>query len=255
VADLDQEIERLFELPPEEFTSARNELARSLKKDGDASAAEEVKQLGKPTVAAWTINQLAREDRDAIRALVAAGAKLREAQQQALKGDAGDALRRAQEEERRALRTLTQRAHEILEGAGRPASRAVLDQITSTLRVAAVSDEGAAALEAGRLSGEVKPSGFDALAGIEVGQPARKGRQRSAPARDELAERRREKKEREQRRRELRERARKLDAEAMDAEREAERAERTAASARAAAEKSRARAEDAARKLDELDSG
>ena len=255
MADFDQEIERLFELPPEEFTAARNELAKRLKTEGEPSASEQVKQLGKPTVAAWTINQLARQDKDSIRALVAAGAKLRQAQEQALKGDAGDGLRQAQEEERRALRTLTQRAHEILEAVGRPASRAVLDQISSSLRVAALTEDGAAALEAGRLSGEVKASGFDALVGMEVGEraPAPKGRRRAAPPRDELAERRREKREREQRRRELRERARKLDAQAREAEREAERAERAAAAARTAAEKSRGRADDAARKLGELD--
>ena len=44
-----QEVDRLFELPPEEFTAARNELARRLKDDGDASAAADVKQLSKPS--------------------------------------------------------------------------------------------------------------------------------------------------------------------------------------------------------------
>jgi hypothetical protein len=256
VADLDQEIDRLFELSPEEFTAARNELSRRLKSEGDSSAAQEVKQLGKPTVAAWTVNQLARREHDAIRDLLAAGTTLREAQERALQDSAGagDALRQAQEGERRALRALIQRAQRILESAGRPASRSVLDQISSTLRAAAVSEVGQAALEAGRLSGEVKSSGFDALAGIEVAERSRAPRRRAAPARDELAERRREKKERELRRRELRERARKLEQEATEAEREAERADRAAAAARAAAEQSRCRAEDAARELDELDS-
>ena len=253
MADFEQEIDRLFELPPEEFTAARNELARRLKSEGDAAASAEVKQLGKPTVAAWTINQLARQQKDAIRDLLSAGTTLREAQEQALKADAGDSLRQAQEGERRALRALTQRAHQILEHAGRPASRSVLDQISSTLRAAAVSEEGRAALPAGRLSGEVKPSGFDALAGIEVRGRARSPKRRAAPPRDELAERRREKEERDQRRRELRERARKLDAQAREAEREAERAERAAAKARAAAEESRRKADDAAERLHELE--
>jgi hypothetical protein len=254
VADLDQEIDRLFELSPEEFTTARNELAKRLKSEGEGSAAEQVKQLRKPTVAAWTINQLARRDQDSLQGLFAAGTMLREAQERALQGDAGDALRQAQAEERGALRVLTQQAHQILEEAGRPASRSVLDQISSTLRAAAVSDEGRAALEAGRLSGDMEPSGFDALAGISAGQQRARGRRAAAPARDELAERRREKKEREHRRRDLRERARKLDAEATEAEREAERAERAATAARAAADKSRTKAEDAARELEELES-
>jgi hypothetical protein len=255
VAGLDQEIDRLFELAPEEFTAARNELARRLKGEGDASAADAVKRLGKPTVAAWTINQLARREPDAIRALLAAGAGLREAQQRALQGgdDGGDSLRQAQEQERRSLRTLTQEAHRILEDAGRPASRSVLDQIASTLRAAAVSDQGGALLEAGRLSGDVEFSGFDALAGMKVGGRRRAPARRKAPPRDELAERRREREDRERRRRELRERARQLKAEANEAERDADRAERAAAKARAFAEESRRKAEEAERALEELD--
>jgi hypothetical protein len=254
VADYDQEIDRLFELPPEEFTAARNELAKRLKSEGEASASEEVKRLGKPTVAAWTINQLARRASGGIGDLRKAGTSLREAQERALQGgeDGGDALREAQAEERRALQALTQQAHRILEEAGRPASRSVLDQISSTLRAAAVSDEGGAELEAGRLSGDLEFSGFDALSGMKVSgrrAPAR----RKAPPRDELAERRREREERERRRRELRERARKFNSEATEAEREAERAERAAAKARAAAEESRSRADSAARELEELD--
>jgi hypothetical protein len=254
VANLDHEIDRLFGLPPEDFTAARNELARRLKSEGDAAAAQEVKQLGKPTVTAWTINQLARQEKRALEVLLAAATALREAQQRALQntGDGGDALRHAQEEERRALSALTQRAQQILESAGRPVSRSVLDRISSTLRAAALSEEGRPVLESGRLSGDVEPSGFDALAAIGVADRA--PRRRTAPARDELAERRREKREREQRRRELRERVRKLEAEATEAEREAERADRASAAAHAAAERSRRGAEDAARELEELES-
>ena len=254
VADLNDEIDRLFELPPEEFTAERNELSKRLKGEGDSSSADAVKRLGKPTVAAWTINQLARRDPDAIRELLAAGDGLREAQQRALQGGdgGGDSLRQAQEHERSALRVLTQEAHRILENAGRPASRSVLDQISSTLRAAAVSDDGRALLESGRLSGDVEFSGFDALAGMEA-SGRRAPTRRKAQPRDELAERRREREERERRRRELRERARKLKAEADEAEREADRAERAAGKARAAAEASRRKAEEAEQALDELD--
>jgi hypothetical protein len=253
VATLDPEVDRLFEVPLEEFIAARNELVRRLKSDGDAAAAEEVKRLTKPSVAAWTINQLSRQRTDAVGALLAAGAKLREAQERALqsKGDAGNALRQAQEDERRAIRGLAHQAQEILEDAGRPVSSTLLDRISSTLRAAAVSDAGRAALEAGRLSGDVKPSGFDALAGLELAKAPRRG---AAPARDELAERRREKKEREQKRRELRDRARTLASEAAEAEHEADRAEREAVAARNAAEKKRRAADRAEQELEELES-
>jgi len=253
VATLDQEVDRLFELPLEEFTAARNDLAGRLKSEGDAAAAEEVKRLTKPSVAAWTINQLSRQRTDAVGALLAAGAKLRETQERALqsKGDAGNALRQAQEDERQAIRALTHEAQHILEDAGRPVSSTLLDRVSSTLRAAAVSDGGRAALEAGRLSGDVKPSGFDAVGGLEL---AKAPRGRPAPARDELAERRREKKEREQKRRELRDRARTLATEAAEAEHQADRAEREAVAARTSAEKKRRAADRAEQELEELES-
>ena len=205
----EQEVDRLFELPPEEFTAARNELARRLKDDGDASAAADVKQLSKPSIATWAINQLAREQQGAVKLLLESAARLKKAQENALKsGGTGDALRRAQADERKALRELTQQAQGILERSGRSAGSTVRDKIASTLRAAAVDDAGRAALKAGRLTGEVKSSGFDVFAGLEL--PAKASR-RSAPAKDdELAERRRKKDERESKRRELEKRAREL---------------------------------------------
>jgi hypothetical protein len=251
VAKVDQEVDRLFELPLEEFIAARNELARLLKNEGEAAAAEEVKKLSKPNVATWAINQLSRQQKDAVKVLLDAAARLRQAQERALQsGGSGDALRRAQAEERRTIRELTQQAQQILESTGRPVSSTVLNRVSLTLRAAAVSEAGRTALKAGRLTGEVKSSGFDALAGFEIpDQPQR----RTAPARDELAERRRQREELQRKRRDLKERVRKVTARARDDERDAERAEKAATDARRAAEKSRREAEEAAAELEKLD--
>ena len=111
----ERDVDRLFELPPEEFTAARNELARRLKNDGEASAAADVKQLSKPSIAAWAINQLAREQRGAVKLLLESAARLKKAQENALKsGGTGDALRRAQADERKALRELPSRRRAFL---------------------------------------------------------------------------------------------------------------------------------------------
>ena len=247
----DDAVDRLFELPPEEFVEARNALARRLKNEGNPEAAEEVRQLKKPNVAAWAINQLSRQHKDALTVLLDAAVGLREAQERALQsGESGDALRRAQAEERQAMRELTPKAQQVLEDVGRPVTSTVLTRISSTLRAAAISEGGRAALKAGLLSGDVKPSGFDAFAGLEVSDEPRL---RSAPALDELSERRREKEERQRKRRDLRERARKLAALAREDERRAERAEQAATDARSAAEKSRREAEEAAADLEKLD--
>jgi len=251
VAKVEQEIDRLFELPLEEFVAARNELARLLKNEGNATAADQVKQLSKPNIAAWTINQLSRQQKDAVRDLLGAAAKLSKAQERALQsGGSGDVLRRAQAEEREAIRELTQQAQQILQAAGRPAISSVLNRIASTLRAAALSEGGRAALKAGRLTGEVKSSGFEALAGFEIqDQPE----PRAAPARDELAERRREREELQRKRCDLKDRVRKLSARARDEERAAERAEKAATDARRVAEKSRREAQEAAAELEKLD--
>ena len=104
MAKFDHEVDRLFELPPEKFVAARNELARLLKNDGNTAQAEEIKQLSKPNVAAWTVNQLTRQHKDGVKVLLDAAAKLGKAQERALQsGGSGDVLRWAQTEERRAM--------------------------------------------------------------------------------------------------------------------------------------------------------
>src|SRR4249919_1431183 len=165
VASVEREIDKLFALPLEEFTAARNELAKGLAKDGDKERADEVRGLAKPSVPVWTINQLARSEKPMVRALLDAGAKLRRAQEQALGGGNPDALRSAQSEEREALRALTHRAGEILREAGKPAGQAVLERINGTLGAAAVTEEARADLKAGRLTSELTISGFESLAG------------------------------------------------------------------------------------------
>jgi len=81
------DVDELFALPLDEFTAARNALAKRLKQDGDAEAAEQVRALPKPSVAVWTVNQLARREPDAIRSLLNVAARLRSAQERSLHGE------------------------------------------------------------------------------------------------------------------------------------------------------------------------
>jgi hypothetical protein len=240
VPGIDDEIDRLLGLPLDEFTKARNELARQLKRDGDADGAATVQALPKPTVAAWTIDRLARTDAAAVGALLEAGEALRAAQARLLAGgDATQSLREATAQERDAIRTLTERAEEVLQDAGRPASPAVLERVASTLRAAAVDDEGRRLLEAGRLTGELDPSGFGGLAGVPAAAPRRKARAQKSSA----ADRRHEREEEQRRRKELRTKARELERAAGAAEREADKAEAAAQKARRRAEEARADAD------------
>ena len=244
-----EEADRLFELPLDEFTAARNELARRLKRDGDAEAAEQVGALAKPSVAAWAVNQLARREPEAVRSLLNLASRLRNAQERSLKGErAADELRAAQAEERDVIRLLTQRAGDILREADRPASGTTLERVSSLLRAAAVAEPGRTSLREGRLSGDVEVSGFDAFAGLEVS-----GARRSAPAGDDLAERRRQKREAAQRRKTLEKQVRELSARAEAAEQQAESARRAADKAEAVATERRHEADSAAAELESMD--
>jgi hypothetical protein len=248
VPGIEDETDRLFGLPLDEFTTARNGLARQLKRDGDAEGAAAVQALPKPTVAAWTVNQLARGDAAAVRTLLDAAEALRAAQNRLLGGeDASDALRQATIRERDVIRALTERAEAVLREAGRPAPQAMLERVASTLRAAAVDDQGRRLLETGRLTAELDPAGFGGLADGPAARGPRKPRTRKSSAPD----RRRERGEEQQRQQEIRAKARELERVARDAEREAERAEAVAEKARGRAEHARAEADaaaDAARK-------
>ena len=221
-------VDELFSLPLEEFTAARNRLA---KKHGT-----EIRQIAKPTVPAWAVNQLARRHADLVGRLVEAG----EEQARALKAGAG--MREAQAAERKAIAELVGKAREILDGAGRKATTPVLERVAATLAAGAQTGAGRNALRAGRLTEELEPAGFEAVAGI------------AAPkARDELADRRRAKEQGERRRRKLRDEWKALEATARAAEREADRAEAAAGKVRTAAERARRRADAAAAALADLD--
>jgi predicted ribosome quality control (RQC) complex YloA/Tae2 family protein len=235
----DSELDALFALPLDEFTAARNTLAKRLAKDGDREAAEEVQKLAKPTVPAWAVNQLARRKPELVERLIESGEAL---QEQLVKGRGGpDALRAAQQREREALPELVGAAEALLKEGGRSATAQTLERISETLAAGSKSADGRAALQSGRLSAELEPAGFEALLGMT---PAPSARKASAP--DELAEKRRAKQELERERRRLKEELRKLERQAAAAERDAE-------EARKAAEEARAAADEAARTLAGLD--
>ena len=240
----EDEIDRLFGLPLDEFTKARNDIARQLERDGDAEGAAAVQALPKPTVPAWTVNQLARHDAAAVRELLDAGEALLKAQERLLSGEeATDSLRKATLEERDAIRALSDRAGTILQTAGRPAPQAMLERVAATLRAAAVDDEGRRLLEAGRLTAELDPAGFGGLAGV----PATASSRKPGPRKPSAADKRREREEEQRRRQELRQRARGLERAARAAEREAEKAETAAEQARRRAEQARVEADSAAK--------
>jgi hypothetical protein len=230
VPEVESELDDLFARPLAEFTAARNELARRLRKAGQEDTAARVQALKKPSVPVWAVNQVARRHADEVRELVDAGSRLRKAQQAAFRGGGTDAVREATAAERSAARTLTRLAHELLAAEGRPATRAVTDRIGALLRAAANDPEAAEILAAGRLTEEVEATGFGAVAGIAPSRPARV---KPRPKAD------RERQQREQRRKRLEAQVERFRRAAEEAKAKAERAEAAAAKAQAEAENAR----------------
>ena len=210
---------------------------KRLGKAGQAEAAAEVKKLAKPSVPVWTANQLARREPGELRALLRSAEELRKAQQKALAGKGVADLQKRLDEQRRAVRALARLGRDILADEGRTVSDAIVERIAKTLDAAALDEGSRFLLRAGRLTEEVEPLGFGALAGMSV-TPA-KGRRTAAKAKPKggaVAEARRRLQEAQ---RKARERAR----EATHADREADRAESAAAKARSGAREARERAD------------
>lgn len=161
MADNDRQIDELFQLAPDEFTAARNALAKTLTGD----AARDVKALKKPSAVAWAVNQLFWKARPLYDALMKAGHALRAAQIAALKGKKGD-VRATTEKHRRAVADAVKRAQQIAAQAGVNPSTDHLARMLEALSLASAPAENT-----GRFTEVVLPSGFDALAGVKPVTP------------------------------------------------------------------------------------
>jgi len=253
VSSAEEEIDQLYGLPLDEFTEARNTLARRFRDDGQRAIAARIKELKKPTLPAWTVNQLVRGREVDIPRLIRAGERLRHAHEQALAGDSPRGFEEARRDEQAALNRLSAGAHETLQASGHSAG--ALDRIISTLRAAASTEDGRRLLKEGRLTEELEPPGFDVLVGVPlqpqakrptVPQPGAAKTKRTTPKAaekgeaDTTAQRQRAEQSAERRRalsdarasvRQLRQQADQSRRRRQQAKREAERAERAAAEA------------------------
>ncbi|HEU6445923.1 MAG TPA: hypothetical protein VFL61_12765 [Gaiellaceae bacterium] len=171
----------LYGLPLEEFTQARDALAKELRQAGRKEAADEVKALRKPSVSAWAVNHAARRRPQEVKALVKAGDELRKAQRGVVSGRDPSGLREAAAAHRRLVEELTEAARDALEERG-TVSPATVTRIAQTLRAASIDKEASKALTAGILSEDVEQAGFGPLLSA-VPEPGRRRRRPAARAR------------------------------------------------------------------------
>ena len=156
MANLDKSIDELYQLGLEEFTAARNALAKTL--SGDDAA--RVKALGKPAVVPWAVNQVYWTSRSIFEKLLASGAKLRDAQLAALKGKSAD-IRAATDAHRHAIAAAVKEAERLAGASGsHPASDALMRTFEALSLVTTPPEP------LGRLTRPLQPAGFEALAGV-----------------------------------------------------------------------------------------
>ncbi|HEY6320986.1 MAG TPA: hypothetical protein VJA16_05445 [Thermoanaerobaculia bacterium] len=187
---LQEELERLYSLPPAAFTGARDELAARLRREGRRDAAAEVKALPRPTPSAWATSRLMRLEPARFRALLAAGGQARQAQSQVLGGGAAATaaaaarLRDALHHARTLIEELRRRGLELLGASGSPTSSGTADRLGADLQALAFTAGAESAIARGWLDHDLEPPGFEVLAGL---QAAAGGAGQRAPSREEPA--------------------------------------------------------------------
>src|SRR5262245_57725281 len=165
---LDDDVDELFKVPLAEFTGNRNALAARLKKESRAEDAERVKALSKPSVSAWAVNQLYWNERDAFERLLEAGERLRHAQASQLAGKSAD-IRQPRDARRDALSELSRFAAALLTEAGHNASPETMRRITTNLEAISAYAALPDSPPPGRLTEDIDPPGFEALAALMTG--------------------------------------------------------------------------------------
>jgi len=244
-----KELDAIYAGDPAGFTKGRDELAKSLKKKGEAELAAEVKKLKRPTKAASIINALSLGHAKAVGRVLDAGDELRRIQENLDKANAGERLRAASAEQREAIDAALEIAAAELDATG-----ATLDRIMETLQATASNEGVADAVRTGRVEREGQAAGLgEAL--VATGGGSRPKKSRAKPTQKKAAESKAatERKRRDAERavakaEEKRDAATKDEAEALQRLREVEKELRAAKATHDAAEKTLERASRAAAK-------
>lgn len=157
----DDPIDQLYQLPLDEFTAARNALA---KETGDGA----IKKLEKPKLPAWAVNQLYWRERKLWDDIIKTSTQVRTAHRDMLEGKKAD-VKAAEVFHAEAMRKAKDAVRRILESAGNTASDAVMTPVTETFDALPTTDQP------GRLTRPLRRTGFEALQGVTItakAQPA-----------------------------------------------------------------------------------
>ena len=172
----DDELDRLYWVPPEDFTAERTKLTAAAKHRGDAAAAKRISAARKPTTAAWIVNRLVLRHTGTKRRLEDLGERLRAAHA----AMDGARIRDLSAEQHQLINELTRAALEAAD-VKRPSSTQ-RDDLTSTLQAAVADPEVRGRL--GRLARPEQWSGLlfgDAAPVSAISVAARGEKEKGAP--------------------------------------------------------------------------
>jgi hypothetical protein len=147
-------LDRLYTLPPEQFVAERDAAVAAARRAGARADAAAIARLRRPTVAAWLVNLLARQQPELIAELLDLGDALREAQYELR----GAELRELSERRRAAIAALVAQARRLAPPQRR--SSLPLGEVEATLGAALAEPEVAERVRAGTLSKAVGYAGF-----------------------------------------------------------------------------------------------
>ncbi|WP_340558488.1 hypothetical protein [Streptomyces sp. GSL17-111] len=157
----DEVADELYRGPPEEFTAARDAAVRAARKAGERRLAAELKELRRPTRAAWVSNVLVRERPEEVGPLVELGEALRRAQAEL----DGAQLRELGARQHAVVAAMAQEAGRLASAAGRPVGDDVLEEVRRTLHAVLADPEAARRWAEGRLVRPLRAeAGFPAVA-------------------------------------------------------------------------------------------
>lgn len=166
------EADHLYALPLDEFTAARNALAKELTERGDTDAAAATKKLRKPNLAAWATNQVARRHRDRVDELFAATDDLRRAQRRVMSGGRAPELREATDRRNGVVAELVKLAGAVLREGGHSAATQTMSAVKDSFLAVATDAEGAERLRAGCLERELHPGAVPDVGGLALVEDA-----------------------------------------------------------------------------------
>ena len=176
--DLERQVgqiaDELYALRPDEFAAARDEQVRKARAAGRQPLARELGKLRRPTLSAWLINLLWRDQREVLEQLLDVADSLSAAQAEA----AGAELRRLTAVRRELETALIRRAHVLADEAGVKVTESVEREAQETLAAALARPEVAAEVRTGRL---VKPSSYAGFGTVTTFAPPAAAKPPSEP--------------------------------------------------------------------------